>query len=98
MHGRNSMRAALLCGVSVLACLVAGSVFVTPAAAQKVETPTVPAGSQMLLESDTLVYDNDKQTVTAVGGVQIEYGGNKLVAQRVDYDRKTKRLVASGNA
>ncbi|WP_163312245.1 LPS-assembly protein LptD, partial [Enterobacter cloacae] len=44
------------------------------------------------------VYDNDKQTVTAVGGVQIEYGGNKLVAQRVDYDRKTKRLVASGNA
>ncbi|TYL22930.1 LPS-assembly protein LptD, partial [Streptococcus pyogenes] len=27
-----------------------------------------------------------------------EYGGNKLVAQRVDYDRKTKRLVASGNA
>jgi LPS-assembly protein len=98
LHGRNSMRAALLCGVSVLACLVAGSVFVTPAAAQKVETPTVPAGSQMLLESDTLVYDNDKQTVTAVGGVQIEYGGNKLVAQRVDYDRKTKRLVASGNA
>ncbi|TGT72799.1 LPS-assembly protein LptD, partial [Mesorhizobium sp. M8A.F.Ca.ET.161.01.1.1] len=30
------------------------------------------------------------------GGVQIDYGGNKLVAQRVVYNRDTKRLVASG--
>jgi LPS-assembly protein len=51
----------------------------------------------MLLESDTLVYDNDAQTVTAVGGVQIDYGGNRLVAQRVEYNRQTQRLVASGN-
>nr|WP_244480724.1 LPS-assembly protein LptD [Mesorhizobium sp. Root157] len=51
----------------------------------------------MLLESDTLVYDNDAQTVTAVGGVQIDYAGNRLVAQRVEYNRKTQRLVASGN-
>ena len=51
----------------------------------------------MLLEADTLVYDNDNQTVTAVGGVQIDYGGNRLVAQRVVYNRKTGRLVASGN-
>ena len=51
----------------------------------------------MLLEADTLIYDNDDDTVTAVGGVQIDYGGNKLVAQRVIYNRKTRRLVASGN-
>ncbi|WP_374939319.1 LPS-assembly protein LptD [Mesorhizobium sp. NBSH29] len=51
----------------------------------------------MLLEADTLVYDNDADTVTAVGGVQIDYGGNKLVAQRVTYDRKSGRLIASGN-
>jgi len=57
----------------------------------------VPAGSQMLLEADTLVYDNDANTVTAVGGVQIEYGGNHLVAQRVVYNRKTGRVVATGN-
>ncbi|TIW52178.1 MAG: LPS-assembly protein LptD, partial [Mesorhizobium sp.] len=43
-----------------------------------------------------LVYNNDNNTVTAVGGVQIDYGGNKLVAQRVEYNRNTKRLVASG--
>lgn len=57
----------------------------------------VPSDSQMLLEADTLIYDNDKNTVTAVGGVQIEYGGNHLVAQRVVYNRKSGRVVASGN-
>lgn len=56
----------------------------------------VPSDAQMLLESDTLVYDNDSQTVTAVGGVQIDYAGNRLVAERVEYDRNTQRLVASG--
>ena len=30
----------------------------------------VPGDSQMLLEADTLVYDNDADMVTAVGGVQ----------------------------
>ena len=56
----------------------------------------VPSNSQMLMEADTLVYDIDSDMVTAVGGVRIEYGGNRLVAQRVSYNRKTSRLVASG--
>jgi LPS-assembly protein len=70
-----------------------------PASAQELPDigADVPEGSQMLLEADTLVYDNDANTVTAVGGVQIDYGGNRLVAQRVTYDRKTSRLIASGN-
>ncbi len=99
LQNRKPVRSALLCGVSALACLLAGALSGQPAMAQAVDVaPTVPAGSQMLLESDTLVYDNDNQTVTAVGGVQIDYGGNRLVAQKVEYDRKTRRLVASGNA
>ena len=51
----------------------------------------------MLLEADTLIYDNDNDIVTAAGSVQIDYGGNRLVAQRVVYNRKTGRLVASGS-
>lgn len=99
LHGRGRARVALLCGVSALACLVACGLPATPARAQALGdmTPQVPSGSQMLLEADTLVYDNDAQKVTAVGGVQIDYAGNRLVAQRVEYDRDTKRLVASGN-
>ena len=55
-----------------------------------------PSDSQMLLEADTLVYDIDADMVSAVGAVRIEYGGNKLVAQKVSYNRKTSRLVATG--
>ena len=97
-RGRFS-RLSLLGGVSGLACLMAGGFAHAPAFAQSIANvaTTVPSGSQMLLESDTLVYDNDSQTVTAVGGVQIDYAGNRLVAQRVEYNRKTQRVVASGD-
>ncbi|WP_287064407.1 LPS-assembly protein LptD [Mesorhizobium sp.] len=90
---------ARLYGASALACLLACVVPSIPAFAQDISgmAADVPTGSQMLLAADTLVYDNDNQTVTAVGGVQIDYGGNRLVAQRVEYNRNTKRLVASGN-
>lgn len=96
-NGRFS-RLSLLCGVSGLACLLACGFAATPAIAQDVQdlAQQVPSDAQMLLESDTLVYDNDSQTVTAVGGVQIDYAGNRLVAERVEYDRRTQRLVASG--
>ncbi|PZO77169.1 MAG: LPS-assembly protein LptD [Mesorhizobium amorphae] len=51
---------------------------------------------QMLLEADTLTYNNDTNTVTAAGSVRIDYGGNRLVANQVTYDRNTSRLIASG--
>ena len=57
----------------------------------------VPADSQMLLEADELIYDRDKQTVSAVGGVRIDYGGNQLVARKVVYNQRTRRMVAEGN-
>jgi len=89
---------ARLYAASALACLLACAVPL-PAFAQEVGkmATNVPSGSQMLLAADTLVYNNDNQTVTAVGGVQIDYGGNRLVAQKVIYDRNTKRMVATGN-
>lgn len=52
--------------------------------------------SQMLLEADQLVYNNDNSTVSAVGNVQIAYNGYTLVAQRVTYSRATGRVIASG--
>jgi len=52
--------------------------------------------SPMLLAADELVYDRDSRTITARGGVQIEYDGNRIVAQRVSYNQATRRVVASG--
>lgn len=99
LRSRRKARLTHLYGATALACLFSCALPITPVFAQDVSelAPTVAAGSQMLLEADTLVYDNDAQTVTAVGGVQIDYDGNRLVAQRVTYDRNTKRLIASGN-
>lgn len=90
---------ARLAGATAMACLLALGAVSVPAAAQDISAfaEGVSRTAQMLIEADTLVYDNDQQTVTAVGGVQIEYDGNRLVAQRVSYHRKSGRLVASGN-
>jgi LPS-assembly protein len=100
LRSRKAARLTHLYGATALACLFSCAFPAVPVFAQDLTAlaPEVQPGSQMLLEADTLVYDNDAQTVTAVGGVQIDYAGNRLVAQRVTYDRKTKRLVASGNA
>ena len=58
----------------------------------------VPEGEEeMLLEADELIYDYDRDVVTAAGGVQIYYGPYTLEADRVTYDRNTQRVVADGN-
>ncbi|WP_188342612.1 LPS-assembly protein LptD [Phyllobacterium sp. 628] len=89
--------ARLMCGTAVL-CLAGGISF--PALAQ---TKDALAGNfktnpnaQMLLESDELVYDINAKTISAVGGVKIDYDGNRLVARQVTYDQKTGRLKAMG--
>jgi LPS-assembly protein len=96
---RSSVRLARLFGATAVACVFMHAFAPVLAHAQDVTlaAPEIPESSQMLLEADTLVYDNDANTVTAVGGVQIDYGGNKLVAQRVTYDRNSGRLIANGN-
>jgi len=98
-HRRISARSSRLAGATALACLFACGL-TGYAAAQDVRqlaASQIPSDSQMLLEADQLIYDQDANTVTAAGRVQIEYGGNKLVADRVSYNRATQRLVASGN-
>jgi LPS-assembly protein len=76
-------------------CAVAFASFAAGAA--QAQSLTAPDGSQLLLAADSLVYDFDGETITAVGGVQISYGETKLVARSVSYDRKSGRLKAKGD-
>lgn len=96
---RFSVRLARLSGATALAFVLASMVIAKPSLAQDVSdmAASVPSDSQMLLEADTLTYDQDNNTVIAAGGVQIEYGGNRLVADKVTYNRGTQRLLATGN-
>ncbi|KAA0970215.1 LPS-assembly protein LptD [Aureimonas fodinaquatilis] len=57
----------------------------------------IEAGEQLFLEADTVSYDSESATVTASGGVQIDYGQYKLVAREIVYDQNLKRLVAVGD-
>jgi LPS-assembly protein len=55
-------------------------------------------GARLLLEAKELVYDNDRNTVSARGDVEMNYQGRTLQADSVTYDRNTGRVFAQGNA
>jgi LPS-assembly protein len=52
----------------------------------------------MLVQANEINYDYNNEKVSAVGNVQIYYGGATVEADRVVYDQRTKRLRAEGNA
>ena len=51
---------------------------------------------KLLLEADQLIYDFDAQTITAIGNVQIYYDRYTLDAEKIVYDEKSGRLIATG--
>ncbi|TFF25710.1 LPS-assembly protein LptD [Jiella endophytica] len=53
--------------------------------------------AKLFLAADTVTYDTKGDVVTATGGVQIDYGTYKLVARRLIYNQKTRRLLAIGD-
>jgi LPS-assembly protein len=60
-------------------------------------TASVSPKEKMLVESDRLVYDYDRNTVAAVGNVKIYYAGYTLEAEKVSYNKGNGRLIATGN-
>ena len=83
----------------VSACL--GFNPLTPAAAQAAASGAAQAQKQpdkMFVEADQLVYDKDKNTVSAVGNARIYYQGRTLQADKVIYDRNSGRVYATGHA
>jgi LPS-assembly protein len=52
--------------------------------------------AQMFIQSDVLVYDNDQETVSAEGNVQVDYDGYQMIANKITYNQKSGRLIASG--
>lgn len=55
-------------------------------------------GDNLVVDASEIVYDNDRNTVSAVGNVSLYYQGRSLQADRVTYDRNTSRVLAEGNA
>ncbi len=75
--------------------LVAGSALAQSAATQGAAARNP---DKLVVEANELIYDKDHNTVSAVGGVELYYKHRVLQADRVVYDRTTKRLYAEGRA
>jgi LPS-assembly protein len=69
-----------------------------PALAQAPASAAAKPPERMVVDARELIYNNDNNTVAAVGSVQILYQGRTIEADRVVYDRGSKRVVATGNA
>lgn len=87
--------------LAVLAALAFGA---AGAQAQTAAPPSAPVGAaaqnpdKLIVEANELVYDKDHNTVSAVGGVELYYKHRVLQADRVVYNRATKRVFAEGHA
>ena len=74
--------------------------FAAPQAAAQTVAPggiSIAEDAKMLLAANELIYNNDTGVVVASGGVQIDYGNYKLVADRVEYGQGTGRMQAFGS-
>jgi LPS-assembly protein len=95
--GWKVFRGALISAVAAFGLFLPSTmpVFAQSAAEDSVVKP--PPGTKLLLTASELLYDQDSKKVIAVGGVQIHYGGYKLVAKRVEYNQATGRMTAIGD-
>jgi LPS-assembly protein len=87
------LAAALMTGVSMFVTGLSA----VPSHAQGLLQPAADSEAKMLLRANQLVYNQDSQRVTATGAVQMYYNRYRMVAQRVEYDQKTGRVMATGN-
>ena len=80
--------------------LLLGPVFADTGPAQAQEALAAPEqgeDARMLVEADEMIYDYDRERVSAVGNVQIYYGDHTIEADKVVYDQASARLIAEGN-
>ena len=58
---------------------------------------TAAGSGQVLMNADSLVYDESTGVVTARGGVELAHGDRILIADLISYDQNTDTVTASGN-
>ncbi len=97
MAERSTERGAF--GWAALAAALAVSV--SPAAlAQTQPAPPAPEAQQndnVLLDADEIIDDQQAQTITAQGDVNVRYQGRTMRADRLVYDLNSGRITAIGN-
>lgn len=81
---------------AVAVCLALTAI--QPATAQAPDpAPVAAPQTDLLLESDELTYDFDRDVIVASGDVQVYYDGNTVQASEIIFNRRDQQLVARGN-
>jgi len=100
---RRPCRGNRLAGAILLACVLAAvpctdtfAQLLDPQRNALADRVNIDPDARLLLEADQLIYDFDRETVTAVGGVQVYYDGYTVETARLTYDQRSGRLIASG--
>lgn len=78
-----------------LRSILAGLIFCAGTSAAWAQAPS--RDEPVLLNADTMLYEQDQGLVTAEGNVQISQGQRILQADRVIYYQRDGRIIASGN-
>ena len=89
---------AVLMTCAQLCLLQVAPAYASQAVPRPSAAPAVKPPDKLVIDADELIYDKDKDTVTAAGSVQLFYQGRILQADRVVYNRATKRVYAEGHA
>ncbi|RVT93913.1 LPS-assembly protein LptD [Sphingomonas crocodyli] len=61
------------------------------------DAPTPANEEEVTFASDQITYDTDAEVVTAIGNVRMARRGDRLRAERVEWNQKTGEVRASGN-
>ena len=93
--------------VVLVSCALPLALAGAPAAAQDLNTRTVPpplplaappaSDDQVRFSAGNLEYDTDSEVVTATGDVRMFRAGDRLRADKVVWDRKSGKVLATGN-
>jgi LPS-assembly protein len=84
---------------SILAAMPAHAQTMSDLIAKKMQGKQEGGKKQpLLVEARELVYNSEEETVSAVGDVQLYYEGRVLEADTVTYNRRTRQVIARGNA
>lgn len=85
--------------MATLKCVFAATAFAmaSPMALAQAVEETRDSSEQVVLIADSLIENDDDNTVIAEGNVEASYQGRVLKADRVVYNRTTNKVRASGN-
>ena len=93
--------------VFLASCVAPLALLAAPVSAQDLQTRTTPppppsempstSEDQVQFTAGNLEYDNSEDVVTATGDVRMYRAGNRLRADKVVWNRKTGKVVATGN-